>query len=601
LRKKLPSKKADTKKEILPDPQQIVDDIFGGEKDTQSEWNTLIDDFRERDKDEDVFVWGNRFLEKIFLRLEKTNPGAIKAIREDYKTSLSQVAPDKSFQPAMLNEIQLKNAVLLNAMRELTTLLVKVVPGTQLQEQMMHPPSPSPSEHESEQESSAWETNTEGTFPSRSPSRSPATAAMFGALNLMTDISEGVSPPVSSVEAQQIGPTMKEEDFGTQSLFASVQQFGTPHTEATMFTPQKPIDVPTFIPSIPKALQPPIDEYEKLKGYLEEWSSNDPLRWTDVEKQKTKLRLLKTQDKITTLQKYIFKMFDQLHKTKTAVVPPKKLVIPVDVSEEKAIEIPMISDEELAKIKKTFPTQKKIISKKVMFSKGLDVGPKISSSMMKKLKAEVIGLVSADISPGTLTPAIMSPKSISAATMSPAGFTVATSVKPHIHVPAPDPKQIKYLLSLVPGWQQPALEPMRGEISKKQKLFEEPPHGVRHAIGSAITVMVYPHRFEFQIYPGVTREDMREVASKVFHHMRTLSRDVSVSLFEVVGKKHKQLLSAEKLHKYTLKDYMKMFAHLIRKSMRKPKKIVLHQFNAVGGALFSETMHNPLYRNYFTV
>ena len=117
-----------------------------------------------------------------------------------------------------------------------------------------------------------------------------------------------------------------------------------------------------------------------------------------------------------------------------------------------------------------------------------------------------------------------------------------------------------------------------------------------------IRIVKHPNRFEFIIQNGVDRASVRELATKIYLHMRSLSKDVDISLLSRGKKvKHTTLLSKDRLHKMTYENILSFLNKILPKRMSKPKHIVLHQYNARGGLLYSEAVHHPMYRKYFTL
>ena len=151
------------------------------------------------------------------------------------------------------------------------------------------------------------------------------------------------------------------------------------------------------------------------------------------------------------------------------------------------------------------------------------------------------------------------------------------------------------------------MKPIR-EYSGKDldALKEYEPHrkstsGTNHRIGDYIRIVKHPHRFEFIVSNGVDRASIRELATKIFLHLRGLSKKVKISLLlQTAGHKHRTLLSTDKLHGMSYTKLLSFLKKQLPKRIHKPKHLVLHQFNASGGLLFSETVHEPLLRNYFT-
>ena len=198
---------------------------------------------------------------------------------------------------------------------------------------------------------------------------------------------------------------------------------------------------------------------------------------------------------------------------------------------------------------------------------------------------------------------------------SPSGFTHAapTSVMPAVNLPAPPPILNRYLRSLMPNmFPIPELKPMvehqfsrqfkkdhRDQIKEFQPQLKAGKHGVRERIGTHIEVIVFPHRFEFIVYPGVDKESIREMISKIHHHMNTISDKVKVDLFlRGKGSKHTLLLHGKEMH-VTFQKLRQRFKKFLTPKISNVKHIVLHMQNAVGGSLFSTLIHQPNLRQYF--
>lgn len=179
-------------------------------------------------------------------------------------------------------------------------------------------------------------------------------------------------------------------------------------------------------------------------------------------------------------------------------------------------------------------------------------------------------------------------------------------------MPPPPPPMVRYLKGLLPHlYGVPALKPIQeGSFSKQFKkdhreaLEEFQPHlksgkhARRERIGSFIEVVVYPHRFEFVVYPGVDQASIHEMVSKIQIHLRSIDPDVKISLF-TQGKGAKQKLIAGSK---ALRSGINALTRLINRQMpksNKPKHLVLEMINAVGGALSSSSIHDPLQRRFF--
>ena len=118
-------------------------------------------------------------------------------------------------------------------------------------------------------------------------------------------------------------------------------------------------------------------------------------------------------------------------------------------------------------------------------------------------------------------------------------------------------------------------------------------------MGDFIKVKIHPHRFEFVVSPGVDAESIHELASKIFFHVQGLSKNVDIKLLQRGKKvKHTTLIDKDTLHKITFAQLLTRLKRILLKT-KKPKHLVLHQFNAVGGGLYSHTAHNQLFRDYF--
>jgi hypothetical protein len=140
------------------------------------------------------------------------------------------------------------------------------------------------------------------------------------------------------------------------------------------------------------------------------------------------------------------------------------------------------------------------------------------------------------------------------------------------------------------------------------ELKEMQPHlkgvGRREKIGLAIELIISDsgHRLEFVVYPGYRQKELRELALKIYLHMKGLSKQVRVGLYQqLTHHKHKTLLGNDQLHSYKLRDFLAFFKKFIPRRIRKPKHLVLHQENATGGALFGHTIHNRMYSEYYSL
>jgi len=124
-------------------------------------------------------------------------------------------------------------------------------------------------------------------------------------------------------------------------------------------------------------------------------------------------------------------------------------------------------------------------------------------------------------------------------------------------------------------------------------------HGRRERIGSYIEVVVFPHRFEFILYPGVSSDSIHEMVSKIYNHMQSISKEVKINLFSQGKKsKHVHLLDEKELHS-PFQKLLKLFYRFVSPTIKKPKHLVLHMDNATGGSLYSTILHEPKYRSYF--
>ena len=173
---------------------------------------------------------------------------------------------------------------------------------------------------------------------------------------------------------------------------------------------------------------------------------------------------------------------------------------------------------------------------------------------------------------------------------------------------------VRYLKGLLPHiYGVPALKPIQeGSFSKQFKkdhreaIEEFQPHlkagahARRERIGSFIEVIVYPHRFEFVVFPGVDDASIHEMVSKIFIHMKSIGSNVNISLF-TQGKGAKQKLIAGPK---ALRGEFNALTRLVNRQMpksNKPTHLVLEMVNAVGGALSSLSIHDPLQRRFFVL
>ena len=173
----------------------------------------------------------------------------------------------------------------------------------------------------------------------------------------------------------------------------------------------------------------------------------------------------------------------------------------------------------------------------------------------------------------------------------------------------PAPKRILELKSILPQlYPLEALAEFPEWESPFQELNEDivdlNPHlkgnGRRERIGSAVEILILPHRFEFIVYPGFTTHDLKEIATKIYLHVKGLSSTIRIGLYlQGKGGSHKTLVKAPEIHTYKLRQFVRLLAKHIPKHIKTAKHLVLHQ-TAVGGALLGTVIHNPLYNQYFT-
>jgi hypothetical protein len=137
------------------------------------------------------------------------------------------------------------------------------------------------------------------------------------------------------------------------------------------------------------------------------------------------------------------------------------------------------------------------------------------------------------------------------------------------------------------------------QIKEFQPQLKTGKHGVRERIGTHIEVIVFPHRFEFIVYPGVDKDSIREMISKIHHHMSTISEKVKVDLYSRgKGSKHTLLLHGKEL-RVKFKKLQHRFTKFVSTKITNVKHLVLHMQNATGGSLFSTLIHQPNLRQYF--
>ena len=191
------------------------------------------------------------------------------------------------------------------------------------------------------------------------------------------------------------------------------------------------------------------------------------------------------------------------------------------------------------------------------------------------------------------------------------GFTYAppSSIIPAVALPPPAPQQIQYLKSLIPHYHPPmVLKPIQqSEFTKAhiRAVREFNPHlkivnsEDRHGIGQHIDIHISPHRFEFIVHPGVGRLAIQEMIDKINFHLRSLSKKVNIYLLLAgKGSRHRMILSSKQLRSGP-KKVERQIRKYVSEKIRTVKHLVLHQTNTTGGALYSRTIHNPMFKGYF--